>query len=248
MRKTKNFTLIELLIVIAVIAVLLSMLLPALNKAREAGQRTVCASNLRQNFLAYASYANDQVWYPASSELASLDYQQGAWYWKIAPYLMPALPKVASWEQCAAFRNSSTFRCPNTVIPPGNLDMSSYAVNAFLNLNGVSVGRVPVKPTDPQGRAYVRPDIFRNTNRSFRTGNYVLMADIGANFKDTFYYFQNGDYLRDNVSANWKSGMRHSYKKNILFLDGTVRHLGKLEISRRFLSSDYWYTTLYINR
>ena len=44
----RGFTLVELLVVMAIIATLAGMLLPAVNSAREAGRRTVCTGNMRQ--------------------------------------------------------------------------------------------------------------------------------------------------------------------------------------------------------
>ena len=54
-----GFTLIELLVVISVIALLLAILIPVLDRARELGQHTVCLSNLRQLTLAWILYAED---------------------------------------------------------------------------------------------------------------------------------------------------------------------------------------------
>jgi prepilin-type N-terminal cleavage/methylation domain-containing protein/prepilin-type processing-associated H-X9-DG protein len=59
MNKRKGFTLIELLVVIAIIAVLMAILMPALNRVREQGKRAVCLSNVKQLGLSWILYADD---------------------------------------------------------------------------------------------------------------------------------------------------------------------------------------------
>ncbi len=65
-RRRRGFTLIELLVVISIIGVLVGLLLPAINSAREAGRRTQCLNNMRQLALAINAFAGRKNVFPAA--------------------------------------------------------------------------------------------------------------------------------------------------------------------------------------
>ncbi len=69
-RRRQGFTLIELLVVISIIGILVGLLLPAINSAREAGRRAQCQSNMRNVVLAIVGYATNNNQYPPSGVFA----------------------------------------------------------------------------------------------------------------------------------------------------------------------------------
>jgi len=119
-RTGRAFTLVELLVVIGIIAVLVAILLPALNKARENANRVACASNMKQLETAWMMYAND---YEGQLVDAGTD---NAWSW-VQPGGGTA--PITEGTLYPYVNTVGVYRCPSD--PVGRA--RSYSINWYTN-------------------------------------------------------------------------------------------------------------------
>ncbi len=166
-----GFTLVELLVVITIIGILIALLLPAVQAAREAARRMQCANNFKQVGLALHGYHAAQLTFPPGSILWRSSSDAGCrpdtatpttytgWGW--GTFILPYLEQQAVYEGID-FQGSSIY----TQV---NFELTATRVNAFLC------------PSDPQGGELIRFTGFgtngSHPNDDCRQTNIVGVTD-----------------------------------------------------------------------
>jgi prepilin-type N-terminal cleavage/methylation domain-containing protein/prepilin-type processing-associated H-X9-DG protein len=153
-RRCRGFTLIELLVVISIIAILVGLLLPAVNAAREAGRRTQCQNNMRNIALALVNFSTSKNAFPNAGTIhedptvpttntqSSIGSPPGvditqSWYYNWVVDILPYLDQqdlANAWDKSTYYWN---------VTPK----IAGQPSNSIISNNSLAILRCPDDPT-----------------------------------------------------------------------------------------------------
>jgi prepilin-type N-terminal cleavage/methylation domain-containing protein/prepilin-type processing-associated H-X9-DG protein len=207
-KRCQGFTLIEMLVVIAIIAVLAAILFPVFSRVRENGRRVVCAANLQQIGTAITMYEQDYGGFLPT--------------WCLAPYSAsspnPAASPAGTWDVSISsyLRSTQVLSCPSNPYgrdPTTQKPFRAYAMAQYTQVViGTGATAVVMGCYKDQIPAPVQTVLL------FEKGQQLpgIWADaLGQNV------FQSHN---DDFKANVKDGQPfHFQGKNILYVDGHVK-------------------------
>jgi len=213
-----GFTLIELLVVIAIIAILMAILMPALNRAREQGKRAACLSNLKQLTLAWIMYADENddrivsgdggVWHTYNG-VVETPWVGRCWHsnYRGGDQLPEEEQKIeikkgALWPYC---KNLQLYRCPTGM----RGELVTYA--AMDSMNGHPL------PNDPKGRGpdtVIKRLLIKKLLTIRSPNERIVFIDEGWVTPDSYAVYQNRQEWWDDPMV------RHGDGTSVSLADG----------------------------
>jgi prepilin-type N-terminal cleavage/methylation domain-containing protein/prepilin-type processing-associated H-X9-DG protein len=255
MIRRRGFTLVELLVVIAIIAILIAMLVPAVQRVREAAARTECRNNLKQMGLALHGYHDRHKLFPPGYRSnvgpGNVDLGPG-WGW--ASFILDDLEQGNLQKQInfnLDIGNSANavsrvqilpvFRCPSDIPPAGGTFVPSGHTASLAHGNYVAVfGNNEIEDDPGAGNGvFFRNSKIRIGHITDGTSNTLLVGERSANLAlATWTGALTGadeapalclgaaDHPPNDPAAHAEDfWSRHTQGVNFLFADGTVRNL-----------------------
>jgi len=210
----KGFTLIELLVVIAIIAVLVALLLPAVQQAREAARRTVCKNNLAQLALALLNYEMAHSVLPPGSvnPVGPIESAPEGYHMSWTVNLLPNL------DQGPLFREF-------------DFDKGAYEQSQLVTEASLNVLLCPSSSSDDDQSSYAgchsgtETQIDTDNDGVFYLHSSVGYRDIGDGSSNTIFV---GEKQITPADISWLSGTRSTLRntgvKPNAFTSGSGRH------------------------
>jgi prepilin-type N-terminal cleavage/methylation domain-containing protein/prepilin-type processing-associated H-X9-DG protein len=241
-RRRAAFSLVELLTVIAIIAVLVGLLLPAVQSARESSRRSSCANNLKQLALGCLSYDSSQGHFPSGGWAwqwtgdpdAGLGPQQpGGWAFQVLPFIEQESIFEMGGDGVAP-RGSPFNRANSTAQKEGAVARARTPVAAFVCPSRRGVGPLRSGPfstsqnagsiVESAGLDYAgnagsgSPFTTFGNNNSWTDANYAVAADTIASYKPTGVIFPASQVqaakIRDGLSVTFLLGEFNRHPEN----------------------------------